>query len=200
MGILNGLRADSAKNFQLDAGILVKNIKDFSDITKGELLGATSGGGSFTAIPELRNIFEDIDGARGKYAEGDVIDNWETKLSATLKEVTKENITSALVACDVVVGSGESATYDTIQARNEIKDTDYIENICWCGTLKGSTSPIIIELKNAINEKGFELAFTDKGTGGIAVEFAGRFKLANPNNVPFTIHYPKTKTALNQKK
>lgn len=193
MGILNGLRADSAKNFQLDAGMLVKNITDFSDITTGDLLGATSGGGSFTAVPEMRNMFEDIDGARGKYAEGDVIDNWETKLTATLKEVTKENIASALVACDMVTNSEAGATHDMIQARNEIKDTDYIDNICWCGTLKGSTEPLIIELKNAINEKGFELAFTDKGTGGIAVEFAGRFKLANPTDVPFTIHYPKAK-------
>jgi hypothetical protein len=191
MAIKNGLTEDSAKNFQLDAGILVTGLRTFdtAGLEAAALLGATSGGGTFTAIPEYRNIFDDIDGARGKYKDGDVIDNWEVKLTATLKEITKENIILALGAAQVRLGT----THDMIEGKMTVSESDYLSNVVWCGTLKGHIEPIFIELKNAINTKGFDMAFTDKGTGSVAVEFEARFDLRDPNVVPFAIHMPKVK-------
>ena len=40
----------------------------------------------------MRNIFEGIDGAKGNYKDGNVIDNWEITLTATVKEMTAKKL------------------------------------------------------------------------------------------------------------
>ena len=188
--ILNAFTPKTAQNLQLDAGILVKNHTVGEAIADENKLGATSGGSTFTAIPEFRNLFDDIDGARGSYKGGTVIDNWDIKLTATVKEITAENIKLALGAVDKVAGE-QSAKYDKMVPRLEIKDTDYLNNLCWIGTINGSAEPLIIELKDVLNTNGITLTATDKGTGTIALELTAHFNLESPEVVPFIIHTPK---------
>lgn len=188
---LNGFTSKTAKHLQLDAGILVKNHTIGEEITEANKLGATSGGSSFSAVPTIRNLFEDLDGSRGNYKEGNVIDSWEVTLTATVKEATVDNVKLALGCADVKAGDGElSTSHKTITARNEVKATDYLDNLCWIGTLNGSDEFIIIELKNVMNTNGFNFSASDKGTGEIELELTAHFNLENPNEVPFAIHVP----------
>lgn len=193
--VLNGFTPNTAKNLQLDAGILVRGLADPSTFngvltSPAKSIGATSGGGSFTAVPEMRNIFEDLDGARGNYKDGNVIDSWEIKLTATLKEITAENFKLALAAADTTTAVS-SSKYDTTEARLEIKTTDYLDNLCWIGTLNGSTTPIIIELKNVLNINGLNFTFADKSTGGVELELQAHLDITASDIVPFKIYTPK---------
>lgn len=208
--ILNAFTPNTAKNLQLDAGVFLKSVKDvqalgklISEIKEGETfddilpegaskLGATSGGGSFTAIPEMRNTFENIDGARGTYVGGNKIDNWEIKLTTTLAETTADNFKLALCASDIKK-AGETELYDEITARNYIEDSDYIDNICWLGTQQGSNIPVIIEIKNVINNNGLNFTFADKDNGKTELELSGNKTMTNSDEVPFKIYVPTKK-------
>lgn len=205
---LNGFTKNTAKNLQLDAGIFLKSVEDCQKLAQdikgletGKSLddilppgavkiGATSGGGNFTATPEIRNLTEDLDGARGSYVDGNVIDNWEIKMTTTMAEITAENLKMSLCASDIKNATGEDL-YDEITARNDIKTTDYINNICWLGNQQGSDIPIIIEIKNVINMSGLNFTFADKDKGKIEVEFTANRTLESPDEVPFKIYLPK---------
>ena len=194
MKVLNGFTPQTAQNLQLDAGIFVRgltNPETFNGTvtTPAKTIGATSGGGSFTAVPTFRNIFEDLDGARGVYKSGQVIDTWEIKMTTTIKEMTAENIKLALAAADTTAES--EGKYDTTTARLEVKDTDYLDNFCFIGTINGQDTPVIIEMKNVLNMSGLNLTVADKATGSVSLELQAHFDLSKPDEVPFKIYTPK---------
>lgn len=192
--VLNGFTANTATNLQLDAGIFVRGLADPSTFngtvtTPAKTIGATSGGGSFTAIPTFRNIFEDLDGARGVYKGGQVIDSWEIKMTTTIKEMTAENLKLALAAADTTAAS--SGKYDTTVARLEVKEEDYLDNFCFIGTINGQDTPVIVEMKNVLNMSGLNLTVADKATGSVKLELQAHFDLSKPDEVPFKIYTPK---------
>lgn len=195
MKVLNGFTPQTAQNLQLDAGIFVRGLADPSKFTgtvttPAKTIGATSGGGSFTAIPTFRNIFEDLDGARGVYKGGQVIDTWEIKMTTTIKEMTAENLKLALAAADTDAAELEEK-YDITTARLEVKDTDYLDNFCFIGTINGQDTPVIIEMKNVLNMSGLNLTVADKSTGSVSLELQAHFDLSKPEEVPFKIYTPK---------
>lgn len=192
MAILSAFTKNTAKNMQLDAGLLVRGLTDILNfngtIADDKKLGATSGGASFSATPEMRNIFEGIDGAKGNYKDGNVIDNWEITLTATVKEMTAKNLQLAMATADI---KSDDDKFDVLTPRMEVKSTDYIDNICWLGTMNGSSEPMIIELKNVLNTNGISFTAEDKGSGSVELELKAHFDLSKPNEVPFKIYFPK---------
>ena len=192
MAILSAFTKNTAKNMQLDAGLLVRGLTDILNfngtIADEKKLGATSGGASFTATPEMRNIFEGKDGAKGNYKDGNVIDNWEITLTATVKEMTAKNLQLAMATADI---KSDNDKFDVLTPRMEVKSTDYIDNICWLGTMNGSSEPMIIELKNVMNTNGISFTAEDKGSGSVELELKAHFDLSKPDEVPFNIYFPK---------
>ena len=140
-------------------------------------------------IPTFRNIFEDLDGARGVYKGGQVIDSWEIKMTTTIKEMTAENLKLALAAADTMAAS--SGKYDTTVARLEVKEEDYLDNFCFIGTINGQDTPVIVEMKNVLNMSGLNLTVADKATGSVSLELQAHFDLSKPDEVPFKIYTPK---------
>lgn len=186
---LNAFNANTAKNLELDAGILVMNVEDAGslDFSTGTKLGATTGGVTASFSNEIRNLFEDVDGARGKYKDGDIIDMQDGSITFTLLEQTAENIKLALASADITVNT---ALGKTISPRETIVSEDYYNNICWFGTMKGSDLPMCIEIKNAINETGFNFTAADKAKGTVQCEIHGRKDVANPSAPSMLIHLP----------
>lgn len=197
MAILSAFTKNTAKNMQLDAGLLVRGLTDILNfngtIADEKKLGATSGGASFSATPEMRNIFEGIDGAKGNYKDGNVIDNWEITLTATVKEMTAKNLQLAMATADI---KSDDDKFDVLTPRMEVKSTDYIDNICWLGTMNGSSEPMIIELKNVLNTNGISFTAEDKGSGSVELELKAHFDLSKPDEVPFNIYFPKQGRAM----
>ena len=190
--ILSAFRKDTAQNMQLDAGIFVANLTNPSEfdgvIPETAInLGATSGDNSFTYTPEFRDILEDVNGARGKYKGAQVIDTITAEMSGTMKEITAENIKIALSSADIIEGSS-SEKFDKIKPRLEVKDIDYLENLCWIGSINNESELIIIEMKNVLNTSGFSYTATDKGSGSVEFTFVPHFDLENPDDIPVTIY------------
>ena len=192
MSKFSGFTANTPKHLQMDAGAFLKNYdvaKDTWDTAKAtKLLGATAGGGSFSAVPTLRRI--EVDGVKGAAKGMESLDEWVITLTANVKEVTAETIKMALAAAQS--GAAESpANYTKITAKNEVALEDYMDNLTWVGRLSGSNDPVIIVVKNALCTNGLTISFADKSEGLIPITVTGHYALDDLETPPFEIYYPK---------
>lgn len=195
-GLTSPIRTETFENLQLNAGIFIKNL-DYSAIADASalktaiasaitagtsILGATRGGGNFTATREIRT--PDVDGMRYPFKGSDFVDTVEAYLATTLLEVTPGNIKDALSSATVTTSGSKT----TVQMHTAIDpDSDYIDTLTWFGDLADGRL-VAITLKNAINTADFSLTFTDKGEGTLAVEFHARQDdVADYDDAPFEI-------------
>lgn len=189
--MFTGLTKETPKKLLLDAGAFFKNY----DLTKsytenaGALIGATQGGGSFSAVPTIRKI--EVDGAKGNVKQLQSIDGWAVTMTANVKEVTAENMALALGAAtseeaaeDGVIGSTK------ITGKSDFDAEDYLTNITWVGRLSGSNVPVIIVVKNAASLNGLSLTMTDKSEANIPLTITGHYDLDDLETPPFEIYYP----------
>lgn len=195
MKTYSGYTAETPKSLLLDAGAFFKNFYVGTDtfesaVTAGKLLGATQGGGTFSAIPTIRPI--QLDGVKGAAKGLEVIDEWVVTLTSNVKEVKKATIQAALAA--FTIDTSTSSDYDIITADNEIALTDYIDNITWVGKLSGTNDPVMIQVYNALNTSGLTLKVADKAEAVLALTFTGHYVDTNLDVPPFAIYYPKAIT------
>lgn len=168
----SGFTTETAKSLLLNAGAYFKNFNvgtdDFdSAVTAGKLIGATKGGGEFSAVPEIRQI--EVDGVAGRAKGLETIDSWDIYLKANVLEVKEATIQSGLAASSV--DTSTNIDYDIITASNNLEVSDYIDNITWVGTLSGSDKPVIIQIFNALNTDGLKFSTTDKAEATISLTF-----------------------------
>ena len=192
----SGFTEATANKLLLNAGAFFKNFTVGTDtfdsaVTAGKLIGATKGGGEFSAVPEVRQI--EVDGVAGRAKGLEIIDSWETYLKASVLEVKDSTILLALGA-GTKIASTIATTYDEITADASIELSDYVENITWVGTLSGSNEPVIIQVYNAINTDGLKLTVQDKNEASMEMTFYGHYTQADLNSAPFKIYYPKETT------
>lgn len=196
-GHTTSLRKETFENLQLNAGVFLKNfdyssISDaaalktaiLSAITAGtNILGATRGGGSFVATRTLRT--PDADGNRYGFVGDTFVDNVDAKLSATLIEMTAQNIKDAFGSATITTNGKKT----TIRVKTAIGTEDYLTNLCWIGDLADGRL-VMISLDNALNKADFNLTFTDKGEGTLPVEFhAHQNDVLDYDYAPFEIVY-----------
>ena len=187
-----GFSANTAKKLLLDAGAFVKNYDPSTDtwdtIKDTKVIGATQGGGSFSAVPTIRRI--EIDGVKGAAKGLEALDEWVVTITANVKEVSAETISLSLAA-STTTPSETPADYSKITAKNEIALDNYLENVAWIGRLSGSTTPVIIVVKNALCTNGLSLTMADKAEGVIALTFTGHYDPEELDSPPFEIYYPE---------
>lgn len=188
----SGFTTETAQSLLLNAGAFFKNFDPATDsfdtaVAAGKLIGATKGGGEFSAVPEVRQI--EVDGVAGRAKGLEIIDSWDVYLKATVLEIKESTIANGLAASSVDTTS--NADYDIIRAGQSIELSDYIENVAWVGTLSGSNKPVIILVKNAINTDGLVLTVEDKNEASIPMTFYGHYSQDDLENPPFEILYPK---------
>ena len=188
----SGFNDKTAENLLLDAGAFFANFKvgtDTFESASAKLLGATRGGGKFTAKPNIRSI--EVDGVKGRAKGLQVIDSWEVSLSANILEINKETLAKGLTATNAVDDSTTEG-YSIITAKNYIELADYIENVTFVGKISGSEKPVIIQIYNALNIDGLTLQTKDKDEAVIALNFVGTYDTKTLDVPPFKIFYPKT--------
>lgn len=188
----SGFTTETAKSLLLNAGAYFKNFTvgtdDFdSAVTAGKLIGATKGGGEFSAVPEIRQI--EVDGVAGRAKGLETIDSWDIYLKANVLEVKEATIQSGLAASSV--DTSTNTDYDIITASNNLEVSDYIDNITWVGTLSGSNKPVIIQIFNALNTEGLKFSTTDKAEATISLTFYAHYTQDDLDTPPFKIYYPK---------
>ena len=188
----SGFTTETAKSLLLNAGAYFKNFDvgtdDFdSAVTAGKLIGATKGGGEFSAVPEIRQI--EVDGVAGRAKGLETIDSWDIYLKANVLEVKEATIQSGLAASSV--DTSTNTDYDIITASNNLEVSDYIDNTTWVGTLSGSDKPVIIQIFNALNTEGLKFSTTDKAEATISLTFYAHYTQDDLDTPPFKIYYPK---------
>lgn len=198
MKTISGFTNKTPKHLMLDAGAFFKNFdvsKDTFATAKadGKLLGATSGGGEFSAVPEIRQV--EVDGVKGRAKGLETLDSWEVYIKATFIELSADVLATMLTTGKTeMVADVDSKVkgYTKISATQKIELTDYIDNIVWIGTLSGSDEPVIIEIRNGLDTDGLTLTFADKSETTSDATFYGHYDEDDIDNdtPPFTIYYP----------
>ena len=191
MSLITGLTTKTPQNLLLGAGAFFKGYDiatDTPETAKDKLLGATQGGGSFNAVPTVRQIA--VDGGKTHVKELETIDEWVVTMVANAKEVTAENIALALGAAEIKDAETPEG-YHHITGKSDFSANNYQNNITWIGTLKGSEKPVIIVLKNALSLNGLSLSVADKNEATVPITLTGHYSLDKLDEVPFDIYYPK---------
>lgn len=186
--------ANTFKELQLNAGILLSDF-DPSDgsFEATDMLGATSGGVSFTAQAEFTDFAEDIDNAAKNMKEFKVLDSWTATMSGTFA-----SLTTALAKMLVGAGVIDGTNANKIVPRNDLDQADFAD-VWWVGDYSDKTGAtnggfLAIHLLNALSTGGFQIQSGDKAKGQFAFEFTGHYSNAAQNTVPFEI-YVKAGTA-----
>lgn len=191
-----GFTNKTAENTQFGAGMLVFNLtnpKQFSgELGDAIVVGATEGGSSLSEEIEMLDVYEGLDGYDMPVKESQQITKRTAKLTFTVKEVSKSNLMTAMVAADEVKATS-SDTYDTIQPRTNIKASDFKSNLCLLAPLLSTGEPVIVELDNPLNTNGVNLTVAKDSPGGLEMEIQAFGTLSDYETVPYRVHYPKSK-------
>jgi hypothetical protein len=180
---------DTFKNLQLNAGVLLKSFDvDTQTMAADSIVGATSGGVSFTAVPSFIDFGEDIDNCPKNMKEMKKLDSWEAKMSGTFASVSKSLAKTLVGAADL---SGSK-----IAPRNDLSDADFTD-LWWVGdysevnedgTSTGKAGFIAIHLLNSLSTGGFSIQSSDKGKGQFEFEFTGHYSMEDQDKVPFEVY------------
>ena len=174
-------------------GIFFKNFDIENDtvetaIADGKLLGATSGGGSFTATPTVST--QQVDGIVGGAKGMSSIDSWEVSMSANILEITEDSIRNVLGATNVEDATIGSNPYRKITGK-DLELDDYIENITFVGSLSGfSDQYVIIQIFNALSVTGININPQDGASSIISTTFKAHSTIENAGEPPFAIYVP----------
>jgi len=195
--MMTGLHPGTPDHLQLGAGMFLKNFSTEGIATAAilrqrlreavqegsKVMGATRGGGTFVCKPLLR--FLEADGVRSPFVGGTVNDGWVVKLTGTLLEITPENMAAALPGAKVT----SSGAMTVVEARCELRDSDYIPHLCWVGdTARGA---VLIELTGALNVKGAAFTFRDKREGELPFEFQAHAETPDQETAPCRVLFFK---------
>lgn len=175
---LTGVTAKSFPNLQLDAGVFIEKF-DYSTVTTldealtaaieaidtAACLGATSGGMTFSSIPEIRVI--ELDGMRQDFKGSQIKDKTVVTIETTLTEFTQENLRRVLCASEVTL-DGDVVT---IRERLNIDiEQDYLDSLTWIGDLVDGRIAMVT-LFNCLNTAGTTWTAADKSNGTLPVTF-----------------------------
>lgn len=173
------------QEIQLNAGVLVSTFEPSSaTIIPTNIIGATSGGVNFTAVPTFTDFGEDIDNCPKNMKELKKLDTWEIKMSGTFITVDAD-------LAKMLVGAAE-AVAEKITPRNDLKDTDFTD-LWWIGDYSDNNGEkkggfCAIHMMNSLSTGGFAIQTGDKAKGQFAFEFTAHYAMEEQDTVPFEIY------------
>lgn len=178
--------ATTFQNIQLNAGILVEAFDPSTGEVAG-LVGATTGGVKFGAIPTYTDYGEDIDNCPKNTKEMKKQDSVEVKLGGTFVTITPNTAKGMIGAADI-----DPNNANHIIPRKDLEDGDFTD-LWWVGDYSDVNSGAdagfcAIHLKNVLNTAGFQIQSTDKGKGQFAFEYTAHFSMANQDEVPYDVY------------
>lgn len=182
------------KELVLNAGILLENFEpETGKVENKDIIGATTGGLSFTATPTFNDFGEDIDNCPKNMLELKKLDTWEVKLSGTFVTVSTTNAKSMIAAADV-----DTSDTTKITPRNDITAADFktVWLVADYSDQNGNTNGgyVAIKMLNGLSTGGFSFKTTDKGKGNFAFEYTGHYSMSAQSTPPFEV-YVKAGTA-----
>lgn len=186
--------ANTFKELQLNAGVLLKEFTpSTAQVGADAIIGATTGGISFTAVPTYSDMGEDIDNCPKNMKELKKLDSWEIKISGTFVSVSAANVKSMIGAADI-----DTSDSTKIVPRNDISAEDFAD-LWWVGDYSdknGATNGgyMAVHMMNTLSTGGLSIQSTDKAKGQFAFEYTAHYSIEAQDAVPFEV-YVKAGTA-----
>lgn len=195
----SGLSTRTALNTVLDAGEVWINIDvtaledgsasdpwgDATSASGAVRLGGTRGGNTFAVNRVIRQM--PVDGAIGPIKGFNRRQSSTPTLTVNALEISEENIEYALAGAN----NAAAGVFAKITG-GEIEDGDYITNVAIASTVKGTNTPIVIVITNAMVMEAPELTFTDEDEVVMSISFVGHVLASAPNTEAFAIYHPGT--------
>lgn len=173
------------QEIQINAGVILSNFTPAdATIDTADIIGATTGGVSFTAVPEFVDFGEDIDNCPKNMMELKRINNWDIKLSGTYVTINATSAKTMIGAADVS---------DTkITPRNDLAVTDFAD-LWFVGDYSdknGETNGgfIAIHMMNSLSTGGFSIQSSDNAKGQFAFEYTAHYSMDAQTTVPFEVY------------
>lgn len=176
---------DTFKTLQLNAGVLLRSFDvETASVSDSAIVGATSGGVSFSATPTFEDFGADIDNCPKNTKELMRLTEWAITLGGTFISVTSSSVKDLLAAADI---EGEKVT-----PRNNIEDEDFTD-LWWVGDYSdenGETNGgfIAIHMMNTLSTGGFSLTSGDKSKGQFAFTYTAHYSINEQDTVPFEVY------------
>lgn len=173
------------QEIQINAGVILSNFTPAdATIDTADIIGATTGGVSFTAVPEFVDFGEDIDNCPKNMMELKRINSWDIKLSGTYVTINATSAKTMIGAADVS---------DTkITPRNDLAVTDF-SDLWFVGDYSdknGETNGgfIAIHMMNSLSTGGFSIQSSDNAKGQFAFEYTAHYSMDAQTTVPFEVY------------
>lgn len=177
--------ATTFEEIQMNAGIMASAFTPASGtLNDDDILGATTGGLTVTAVPEFADMGEDIDNCPKNTKELKKITGWTITASGTLVTTKAATTKKLLAAADV---SGNKIT-----PRMDLAAADF-GDIWVVGDYSDKNGPtnggfIACHIINALSTGGFSLVTSDGEKGQFAFEFTGHTSISAQDTVPFEMY------------
>lgn len=175
------------QELQLNAGILLSEFDpSTATVENAAIIGATTGGVSFSATPDFSDFGEDIDNAPKNMKELKQLDNWTIEMSGTFVTIDKNAIKTLVGAADL-----DESDDTHIIPRNDLLDSDFTD-LWWVGDYSdknGATNGgyLAIHMMNTLSTGGFSIASTDGGKGNFAFTYTAHYSMDAQETVPFEV-------------
>lgn len=173
------------QEIQLNAGVILSEFDPSTGtMDMANLLGATTGGVNFTAVPAFSDYGEDIDNCPKNMKELKKLESWEIKMSGTYVTVNPNLVKSMIGVADVAK--------EKITPRNDVLDTDFTD-LWFVGDYSdknGETNGgfVAVHMMNALSTAGFAIQTSDKAKGQFAFEYTAHYSMADQTIVPFEVY------------
>lgn len=172
------------QKLQLNAGVLLREFDpETAEVLNEDIVGATTGGVSFSATPTFSDYGEDIDNCPKNMMELKKLDAWEIGMSGTFVTVDTEAAAFLIGAADVAGNK--------IMPRNDIAQTDF-KDLWWVGDYSEENSEenggfVAIHMMNTLSTGGFSIQTRDNGKGNFAFSFTAHYSMDAQETVPFEV-------------
>lgn len=176
------------EQLQLNAGMLLKTFDPTSSkVDNSNIIGATTGGISFTATPTYTDYGSDIDNCPKNMKELKKLDEWAIKLSGTYITINSAAVKSLIGAADI-----DKSDPTKVVPRSSLDDTDF-NDVWWVGDYSdknGETKGgyLAIHMMNSLSTGGFSVKTADKSKGQFAFTYEAHYSMENQTTVPFEIY------------
>jgi hypothetical protein len=182
------LPVDFQEKIASNAGIMLRDFNPATgEFSTADIVCATSGGLSISAVTSYIDRFADVDNCIPNSKEGKQIDDVEVKISGTAVTVD-----TALVKA--LVGAADVGTVDTtkVTPRSQLSLGDYATYyfVTAYGDKTGPTNGgfICVKILNGLSTGGFALQTEKKANSQLAFEFMAHRSIYTPDTMPYEIY------------
>lgn len=168
-----------------NAGIIMSDFDATTwTVDKDKILGATTGGISFTDAVTYKDFGEDIDNCPKNMLELKQVDEREITVSGTYISLRPEEIAHVIGAADYDLESNK------VKPRDELKNTDF--KTLWFLVDYGENSAIAIRLDNVLSTGGLQVTTVDNEKNQFAFTYTAHYSIDAQDVVPYEIFIKST--------